>query len=148
MVIPDIDLIMKIVWSYHHTTGLNWDDLFQEAVLAYFESLKKYDPKRGKITTFIWHCLQSRLRNYVKKEYEFYEKIEPIEISIDLPEEKVGIFECLSIDANKILSTLLNFPDSISMDPGKIKKKINDFFTEVGWNELRIKSVINELESI
>ena len=38
----DINLIRKIAWSFHHTTGHDWDDLFQEGALAYLECLAKY----------------------------------------------------------------------------------------------------------
>lgn len=67
----NINLIRKIAWSFHESTGLDWDDLFQEGALAYLEAMKTYDEKKGKITTYVWHCIVSRLKNYLKSEREY-----------------------------------------------------------------------------
>ena len=48
-----LNLIRKIAWSFHKTTGLDWDELFQEATLSYLKALKTYDKKRGAITTYV-----------------------------------------------------------------------------------------------
>jgi hypothetical protein len=68
----DINLIRKVAWSFHETTGLEWNELFQEAALAYLEAKGNYDPKRGKLSTYVWNCIVSRLRTYLKKEQEYH----------------------------------------------------------------------------
>ena len=37
-----INLIRKIAWSFSTSTGLEFEDLFQEAALAYCEALKTF----------------------------------------------------------------------------------------------------------
>jgi len=64
----NINLIRKLAWSFHHSTGLDWDDLFQEAALAYLEGMNTYDPDKGALSTHMWHVITSRLKNYVKQE--------------------------------------------------------------------------------
>ena len=66
-----VNLIRKIAWSFHRSTGLEWDDLFQEAAVAYYESLESYDESRGKITTHAWNCISNRLKNYLKEQEEY-----------------------------------------------------------------------------
>jgi DNA-directed RNA polymerase specialized sigma24 family protein len=66
--IENINLIRKLVWSFHRTTGLDWDDLFQEAALAYYEGEHNYDPMRGEKTTFMWCLIVSRLTDYTRDE--------------------------------------------------------------------------------
>ena len=63
-----INLLRKLAWSFHDSTGIEWDDLFQEAALAYLESLENYDPEKGQISTYLWHCVSSRLKDYTFKE--------------------------------------------------------------------------------
>ena len=81
----DINLIRKIAWSFHKSTGLDWDDLFQEAALAYLEALQSYDKRKGKLSTHAWHCIVSRLKNYWKKEREWQEPL--LDIEEALPQE-------------------------------------------------------------
>lgn len=64
----DIGLLRELAWSFHKSTGLDWDDLFQEAALAYLEAYKGYDKSKGKVTTYMWHVITSRLIDYVRRE--------------------------------------------------------------------------------
>ena len=66
----NVNLIRKIVWSFHKSTGLEWDDLFQEACLAYLTALKTYDEDRGKITTHLWWCITNHLTTYLTQQEE------------------------------------------------------------------------------
>ncbi|MBS3776755.1 MAG: hypothetical protein KGY70_16275 [Bacteroidales bacterium] len=64
-----LNLIRKIAWSFHNTTGLDWDDLFGEASLGYCEAVNSYNPGKGaKLTTWIYSCVQKKLINYCKYE--------------------------------------------------------------------------------
>lgn len=60
----DMGLIRKIAWSFHRTTGLPVDELIGEASLAYAEVLSKYDPARGKISTYMYPRIRSWLIDY------------------------------------------------------------------------------------
>lgn len=64
----NIGLIREIAWSFHKTTGIDWGDLFQEAALAYLEAYPKYDSTKGKVTTYMWHVMNSRLVDFIRKE--------------------------------------------------------------------------------
>jgi len=63
-----LNLLRKIAWTFHKSTGLDWDELFQEASLSYLKALKTYDPEKGKITTYIWCHVMSDLKDYEYKE--------------------------------------------------------------------------------
>lgn len=67
----NINLIRKIAWSFHKTSGIDVDDLFQEASLAYLESMKTYQPNKGKLSTYVWICINNHLKNFLKKETRF-----------------------------------------------------------------------------
>ncbi len=68
MIEDNLGLIRKIVWSYvKGNPGLEFDDLFQEACVAYLEAQSKYDPSRGKESTFYWWVVNNRLRTLLSK---------------------------------------------------------------------------------
>ena len=60
----DINLIRKIAWSFEATTNVDFDELFCEAALGYLEAIKKYDPTKGKLSAFIWRCMDNQLKLY------------------------------------------------------------------------------------
>lgn len=59
----ELKMIRKIVWSYVRSTGLEYDELFSEACLAYLESLESYDPTKSKISTYLYHAVSNRLNS-------------------------------------------------------------------------------------
>jgi len=63
----ELKMIRKIAWSYSRSTGLEYDELFSEACLAYLESLGHYDPSKGKISTYLHHVVNNSLNNLIYK---------------------------------------------------------------------------------
>ena len=131
----NINLIRKIAWSFSTTNPrLEFDDLFQEAALAYCEALNTFDPKKGKISTHMWMRISNHLKDYLKTQEEFKCKRQQVkshqealkmkrqyfsteEIDIDRPISFTNFFDSLSEDAQKIASIIMEQPelyDSIS----------------------------------
>lgn len=64
-----LNLIRKIAWSYVRThPGLEFDDLFSEACLACLEARDKFNPERGKESTFIWRVVNNHLLDVIGRE--------------------------------------------------------------------------------
>lgn len=65
MLEDNLDLIRKIAWSYHKTNrGFSFDDLFNEACVAYLEAEQSYTPGKGtKKSTYAWVVIQNHLNN-------------------------------------------------------------------------------------
>ena len=104
----NINLIRKIAWSFHNTTGVEWDDLFQEAALAYYEGLSKYKSKEGKISTFMWHVISSRVLDFLRKEKKNIVFSEPVEdIFVTTTAYQPSFFEELTKDAQEIAKMIL-----------------------------------------
>jgi len=68
----NVNLIRKIAWSFHTSSGLDWDDLFQEAVIAYLYAMKTYTPDQGKISTYVWNFISNTLKSYLERETRIY----------------------------------------------------------------------------
>jgi len=80
----NINLIRKIAWSFHKTTGIDYKELFSEACLAYFEALQKFDSsQQSKDTTFAWIVIKSRLIDYIRKNPR---RMESLDVVIDWPD--------------------------------------------------------------
>lgn len=60
-----LPMLHSIAWKFHHTTGIDIDDLFGEACVAAVEQMSKYDTSRGCITTFLNTAIQNRLSSYI-----------------------------------------------------------------------------------
>ena len=63
-----INLIRKIAWSFHRTTGIEWKELFSQACLAYLEAMRSYDSCKGAKTTWAFHGIQNNMINFCKRE--------------------------------------------------------------------------------
>ena len=72
MRLPDYEdykkMIIKRALSFSRSTGIATDELISVGNLCFVESWKKYDPKRGKYSTYLWRCLTSSMSDFVKRE--------------------------------------------------------------------------------
>ena len=67
--LEDLNLIRSAVWSVvKKHPGLEYDDLFSDACIAYLESMPKYDPAKGSKSTYIWHVVTRYLHTRLSSE--------------------------------------------------------------------------------
>ncbi len=67
--IENMEMIHRLAWSFHFTTGLDLDDLVGEASLAYCEALNTFDSTKDvKMTTYAYKRIQNRLIDFSRKE--------------------------------------------------------------------------------
>lgn len=65
----DIKLMQKIAWSFHNTTGIQFEELLSEAIIGYYEALQTYSKEHDtKISTHAWVYMRNRLINFCKQE--------------------------------------------------------------------------------
>lgn len=144
----NINLIRKLAWSFHHSTRLDYDDLFQEAALAYCEALKTYNPKKGKITTYTYWYITSRLKNYIKEESKMNSCLDPIddiEIMQNTPET---FWSALSDEAKQIADTIIENANLFSTKKLKtVEKKVVSLMINKNWSLEKIHSGFNNLKS-
>ena len=61
----DIPLIAGVAWSFQRTTGIDFEELFGEAAIAYSEARLKHDGKRAKLSTFATTAMRNHLCLYI-----------------------------------------------------------------------------------
>jgi len=134
-----LKLIQKITWSFYKTTGVDWNDLFQEAFFGYLEAKEKYDPKKGKFSSFLWITISSRLKKYLRKEMEF-RKIEVVDWELESYSPQI------SIETTEILNSIAeNIGEFINLSKKEITKKIYEVMLKKGWSFTKTKEVLQEL---
>lgn len=143
------NLIQKIGWAFHKTTGHSPEDLLQEAYLAYAENINKYDEKKGAKSTFLWYCISSHIKNYLRLEEKYSDGIVNIE-SIFFPvNNSFKIEESLSKDAILLLHTIMEC-DAVRSNIHKrnYKTVLKGVAEEYGWSDKRLIKIINELKTV
>lgn len=125
----NINLIRKITWSFHRTSGLEWEDLFQEAALAYLEALKRYTPGKVARNTYLYHSITHALKNKLNK----MSQRSPLTIPFSLLKkgemeeeyEPEYLFERLTPQAQSIVDIVLEDHDTYCrMNPTEARKAI------------------------
>jgi hypothetical protein len=160
----NIDLIRKIVWSFHHTTGHNWDDLFQEASLAYLESMKTFNPRRGKQvkhtekrirmnvkrTTHAWICITNHLKNYLKLEAHQNGHINYLEEFEKLPVPNVensNFLDSLTKEAQVVANVVLRTSRKFCvLTTEEAEERIERVMLNQGWPIEKIHHGIDDLK--
>lgn len=142
----NLNLLRKIAWSFHRTTGLDWDDLFQQAALSYCEGLRKYDPSRGKLTTFMWCKIINDLKLYLKAQEEWKQSTTSIE-NIDKPIQKTNLFESFSNEAQQVAKIILRKPVNFTgKTPKEARLKVIKTLISAKWAYKKISIAFKDLQ--
>jgi len=142
-------LLRKLARSFSTSTGVEFDDLFQEAYIAYHEALKTFDPNKSKLSTYVWKCVSSHLKNYVKLEKPYLEMM-PIETPEVINKSDLSVsnfFDALSFEAQQIAKIMFERSGFyIFAKPKEREKKITQTLIRRGWDEKKIRVGLYELE--
>ena len=68
------EMLKKIAWNAFQVAppGIEWEDLFSEAYVAYLEALQDYQPHMMCVrkSTWVWHAATHALQEFIRQEYE------------------------------------------------------------------------------
>jgi RNA polymerase sigma factor (sigma-70 family) len=153
----DLNLIHKITWSFHHTTGIDYKELFSEASLGYCEAMKSFNADKGSsFSSYAWKVINHQLIDFIRKE-----KHVPIPFSkaSDLLQEVPITFQpeiesefwdnlpplCREL-ADVILSHMEEVPDDIA--PTLARGKIVTILREQNWPWSKIWNSFREMKTV
>lgn len=68
IIMENINLARAVAWSFYRTTGIDEEELLSEATVAYLEALTVFDPKKGKLSTLVYHRVRNHLCIFCKKQ--------------------------------------------------------------------------------
>ena len=147
----DINLIRKIAWSFHKTTGVDFQELVSEGITCYYESLQTYRPDKGLCkSTYIYHCVTKNLINFCKSEQRYV-----LDCFINPVTNPTPFFELadeFSGDTKFILNLIMDYKQDFAGIPGKTARgRLVKSLRHQGWTWSRIwdgirnfKSTLNE----
>lgn len=147
-----INLLRKIAWSFHKTTGLDWDDLFSETIEFYFQAMEHYDPKKAGITTFVSMYVTNGLLNYIKKQKEINEPLTSIDAEdfYYIPTHNpIPFWESLTKDAQKIAELICKYSQYfVCLNSDQAEQRVIQLMThsKVGWTEERTLTGLKDLK--
>ena len=143
----NINLIRKVAWSFHHTTGLDWEDLFQEAALAYCEGFETYNKKKGSLATHMWHIMANHLKDYIHQVHSQDSCLEGIEVLENYPHTEESFLESLTKDAWEMAHVVLITPKKyVVLDLEQARARIMRIFAHRGWPAERIARAFLDLQ--
>lgn len=152
------DLINERAWSFHYTTGIEFDELQSQATLAYLEACKLYDSNKGaKLTTFAYRAITNNLITFCKAYKETNIKVDYndnifggvfTKVGVDI-EEAIARFPKGVQDLIKIV---LSHSDEEQFDFTNVRKIIGHVHYVLefnyNWGQRRRKGAIRQLKEI
>ena len=149
--LKNINLIRKIAWSFSNTTGIDYEDLFSEAAVSYYEALNDYDKDKGKLSVWCWLRMKNNLINYIQKEYNE----QSIDIEENLPvytQQPDLFFELLDEfdkKANYIVNKILDNPHKYLANAPKLARGIlRDELRNEGWKWVDIWNTFRNIKIV
>jgi RNA polymerase sigma factor (sigma-70 family) len=141
----NINLIRYIAWSFHRTTGMNFDELFSEACLAYCEAINSFDPKKGKLNNYATTIITNRLKDFIKKEHRYQcGNVPDTAIEITVIHEFLDLLPFyVKSFAELILDNLEDIPDELP--PVKARIKIKEMLIQKGYKKVDVEYQIKQL---
>lgn len=153
----DLNLIRKIAHSFHATTGVNYDDLFSEATIAYYNALRSFHKgTTASFSTYAWKAMKNALISFAKKEMKFHKKY------ISLDHEKIQVienfaqpeyrtyddwYESLPIDCKNMVKLIFDNEEMIDNLPKMNRTgKVVSLLREQGWTYKRIWKAVREIK--
>lgn len=158
----NINLIRAIAWSFHRTTGINYQELFSEASVGYYEAIQAFSPdKQCKLTSFAQNIMKRRLINFCKNEIkhtitDFPEQYEPHYTPSISFEEKM---EEWPPDCQYLIKEIMknpvwfigktpNFKRKLKKPPKTPKGRVKKYLRDKGWEESRIKNTMQKVTTL
>lgn len=150
-------LLHKFAWSYRNTTGIEEEELFSEACVAYMSAIMTYDAtKETKLSTWISYCVKNRLNSFVStfhsdKVFTLFdeEKWEsfPANDKFDAIFSFSDTYSCLSPKAKFVCDLVLKTQETLDGVPPKLARgEIQRQLRELGWVWSDIWGTFNELK--
>ncbi len=129
----DINLIRKIAWSFHKSTGVDFEELMSEATLAYLEAEQDYNPEtNNKKSVFVWIRMRNALINFCKNEQK--QRIfngNPPQYGRE-DHYFFEIFDAFPENCKKIAEIVINSPIDLIAFPNAKEMVVNELRKE-GW---------------
>ena len=149
----DLNLIRKVAWSFNKTTGIEFDELFSEASLAYVEACKSHDEKKASLSTWATRIMTQRLTHFCDKEKRnHHDPLQEGDTISHENQEKRSLFKEwiteLPKDMQLICQIIFEAPEEILAScPKTSRSKLTKKLRTMQWSWPRIWDGIRNMKS-
>lgn len=134
-----LNIIRSLAWSFHRTTGLDFEELFNEACFHYCRACTQYKGNKGtKFTSFLYPAIRSGLIDFSASEMEWLNcKHELVAEGSQIP-----VYEYwneLHADILEIIDWIQENDEKLArISPKKARGLVLNHFRDQGWTWPRI----------
>lgn len=148
-----MDMMRRIAWSFHRTTGLPFDDLFSNACVTFVRYKDRCDSKKGKASTLLWNAIKQDLICYCEEQQRKAftvngEDLEPLLPAPYGPEEDLSFKETLdslSDEAKQVVEMIFASPQEF-LEAGAKVTSVKNKLREQNWSWPKIGRTIREIK--
>lgn len=156
----NINLIRKLAWTYHHRSGIEFDELFAEASLAYCEALNSYNENmKCKLSSYAWLVIRNHLVNVCKQNHRsgvLYNSAMEVELIPDtnVPESFIDTIKTWGTEFQEIAFIILEDPERFlgstpnykrHTGPATPKQRLKQELRNRGWSVKQIKRAFTHM---
>ena len=157
----NINLIRTIAWSFHRTTGLDYQELFSEACVGYYEAVQAYNKNENcKLTTLAYTIMQNKLKLFCASEQkhrvtDFPEGYDCEYLSSESFEERLQEWPP---DCRYLAEVILSCPAFFTQEtpnlkrrktkPKTVKRRIRKYLIDRGWKGHRIEDTMEDIVAL
>jgi hypothetical protein len=152
--ISNVNLIRKIAWNFHKTTGIEWEELFAEALFKYILLIKDNEidenSSKGKASTFIWTSVSNALKSYIEQHGKINQPLENIDNFDELDwntSNHLPFWEGLTVEAQGIANLIIKYSEHfVCLTPEQVEQRVLYILSKLGWKKEKILSGLNDLK--
>ena len=125
-------MIRSLAQSFTSTTGINFDELYSEANLAYCEAVFSYDPNKGaKLTTHVFNIVKNALINFCKQELKH--KVSDVEFDITFETKPWQDMEAAFTGLSKKVIDIVFENDNFQGSSRAMRQQVVCYLRNEGW---------------
>ena len=156
----EMNMLRKLAWSFAGTTGLDFEDLFQEAALTWckIEKSDRYDCRKSAFNTYAYLCINNHLKTMATrdKKYRNYnvaaddQQLQAIADKKATPEQSAQWHDrlhLLSAEAQFVLKLIFESPVEFLQLAGS-RQLLADLLSNKGIAEDRTIDIISEIKEM
>ena len=153
----ELDLARKVAWMYHRSSGIDHEELYSEALLAYAKALDAmrrgtFDPDRVKFTTYATTAMHNRLRSAIKqRKYQAFPFVPRDEKTPQTDREVtlLDLLDGLSEDARFAVDMVLESPlDFLSISRCAAGVRVRKALRERGVSHRKVRRVFSDIKAV
>jgi len=156
----ELKLVYERAWAFHNTTGINFDDLVDEATMAYVEGMCVFDNSYGvKETTFVYKIITNKLIDYcrrmkLEKTIHFDNIAEAAEFSFepnfDRVLDKKPILDAFQPHIRELIQIILDNAELFNNESKRNRNRgvLKEILRQKGWEHSKIQLSFMQIKSI